>query len=151
MPTNRIAAFRDGRWRRWSRVTLANGDRIRVSVARAGVAVKRLRAVLFGATLFREASPYHATRTAQELHARLGGYSTPAGMRNAVLKAFTQSVLGCGSAAEVAARLNEASVAAVLAEKVRPRPAPARLAAAPPGATPGSSALHVHRLPQPVA
>jgi hypothetical protein len=87
---------------------LANGDPIWISVARAGVIVKRSRMGLMGAKLYDERNAYKAAMTAKALDAQIVGYTTPSDMTNPVLRALTQAALDCESAAAVSVRFNEA-------------------------------------------
>lgn len=90
----------------WSRVNLANGDPIWISVAQTGVVVKKSRMGLMGANLYNETNVYNAAKTAQALDAQIRKYLTPSEMTNPVLRAFTQAALECKSAAQLSVRLN---------------------------------------------
>jgi hypothetical protein len=129
----KVVDFLDGRWGCWASIKLANGDPVHISVAQTGVVVKRSKAGILGAKLFEERNAYRAAMTAKELHFQAGSYSTPPGMQNAVLKAFTQAALGCGSTAEVAVRLNEALNLAMALEGAKADLIAARRDAAAPG------------------
>lgn len=90
----------------WSRVNVANGDPIWISVAQTGVLVKKSRMGLMGAKLYNETNAYNAAKTAQALDAQIRKYLTPSEMTNPVLRAFTQAALECESAAQLSVRLN---------------------------------------------
>ena len=91
----------------WSRVDLATGEPLYISIAASGVVVKRSHFGLFGAKLYDE-NMYKAAVTAKALDAQIENYSTPAGMKNPALRAFTQAALNSKSAAEFLSRLREA-------------------------------------------
>lgn len=92
----------------WSRVDLDNGDPIWISVASAGVVVKKSKIGFLGTTLYNERSNFSAAKTAHALNAEISKYLTPMDMTNPVLRAFTQVALESKSADELAARLSEA-------------------------------------------
>lgn len=90
----------------WSQVRLDSGERVWISVAQAGVLVKKSRLGLFGATLYNETNVYNAAETAKILHSDIVEYSIPPDMTNSVLVAFTQAALDCESAAKLSLYLN---------------------------------------------
>ncbi len=104
----KLIRYVDGKSACWSRVNLENGDPIWISVAQAGVIVKKSRIGLLGATLYNETNVYNAAKTAKILDEQIDQYTTPMEMTNLVLRAFTQVALECKSAAELPVRLNRA-------------------------------------------
>lgn len=104
----KLIRYLDGKTGCWSRVNLANGDPIWISVAQTGVMVKKSRMGLMGAKLYSVTNVYNAAKTAQALDAQIGEYATPSEMTNPVLRAFTQVALECKSAAELSVCLNKA-------------------------------------------
>ncbi len=123
----KLVGFRDSSTQCWSRVALTSGDPIWISVAQSGLVVKRSRMGLWGAKLYVEANVFNAAMTAKALAHLQDEDLTPVTMTNPVLKAITNAVLHCESAAQVAERLNGAirrKERAPLAEatSVTPRP-----------------------------
>ena len=113
----KIMGYLDSKISCWSRVELSNGDPIFISVAQAGVLVKKSKLGIMGAKLYNETNVYKAAMTAKSLHAQITlsddpsatqGYALPSDMTNPVLRAFTQAALNSKSAAELSVRLNEA-------------------------------------------
>lgn len=104
----KLIRYLDGKTGCWSRVDLENGDPIWISVAQAGVIVKKSRMGLMGAKLYYETNVYKAAETARVLDAQIREYVTPSEMTNPVLRAFTQAALECKSAAQLSVCLNRA-------------------------------------------
>lgn len=105
---SQLLDFVDGRLGCWSRVKLESGENIHIAVSQTGVIVKRSNIGLFGAKLYEERNAYHAATTAQYLDISVDEYTTPTTMKNAVLRAFTQTALDSRTAAECAVRMNRA-------------------------------------------
>ena len=103
----KLIRYADTKVSSWSRIDLANGDPIWISVANAGIVVKKSRMGIMGAQLYNESNVYKAAMTAKSLDAQIIEYTTPSDMTNPVLRSFTQMALNCESAAEISARLNE--------------------------------------------
>src|SRR5277367_3368803 len=89
-------------------IQLDSGEPCLISVAQAGVRVKKSRLGLLGAILFEEKIVYKAALTAKALDFLFPDTLLPAGFTNPVLRAFANAVLHCATCAEVAAVLNEA-------------------------------------------
>lgn len=104
----KLIGYSDSKTTCWSRIELLNGDSIFISVAQAGVLVKKSKLGIMGAKLFNESNVYKAAMTAKSLNSQIAEYSIPSDMTNPVLRAFTQACLECKSAVEVSVRLNEA-------------------------------------------
>jgi hypothetical protein len=111
--TTRLVHYGDTDRHCWSRVDLASGEPIYISIAASGIVVKRSQLGFFGARLYKE-TMYRAAITAKALDAQYKHYSTPEGMTNPALRAFTQAALNSNTAAEflslvhAAVRLSEA-------------------------------------------
>ena len=103
----KLILYRDTRNQCWSRVDLASGEPIYISVARSGIVVKRSSFGLLGAKIY-QSNIHSAAMTAQALDAQTRSYLTPEDMTNPALRAFTQAALEARSSAELASRLNEA-------------------------------------------
>jgi hypothetical protein len=107
-----LIRYLDGKTGCWSRVDLENGDPIWISVAQDGVVVKKSKMSFLGSTLYKEAVVYQIAKTAEALDFQnsksVSNELLPAEMKNLVLRAFTQAVLGCRSASHVSVLLNEA-------------------------------------------
>jgi hypothetical protein len=103
-----VQAFLDNGSQCWARLKLGNGDPCWISVAQSGVIVKRSRLGLFGATLYKETDVYKAAMTAKALSFLLTSNLLPKGFSNPVLSAFTNTAMGCMSAAEVVRALGSA-------------------------------------------
>lgn len=104
-----LVRYADTRGQCWSRVNLASGEPIWISVAESSIVVKRSRLGIMGAKLYLESNVDKAARTAQTLDAEVAEYNTPTEMTNPVLRVFTQAALEAESAAELSIRLNRAS------------------------------------------
>ena len=83
-----------------------DGDPCWLSVAQAGVLVKKSKLGIMGAILYDEKNIYKAATNAQRL-AEVYTDGAPEGMTNLVLKAFTNTIMECSTLAEVARILNE--------------------------------------------
>lgn len=107
-----LIRYLDGKNGCWSRVDLENSDPIWIRVAQNRVLVKKSKMGFLGATLFKETVVYQAEKTADALDFQndksISNELLPAEMKNPVLRAFTQAVLGCRSANHVSVLLNEA-------------------------------------------
>jgi hypothetical protein len=100
--------FSDGKYTCYANVRLDSGDACYISVAQSGVVVKKSRFGAFGPVLYKETIVYKAAMTAKALHYLYADNRTPPGIDNPVLKAFTNAVLHCSSAADVSGVLNQA-------------------------------------------
>jgi hypothetical protein len=105
---SRLHNFKDGKGSCYSNVRLENGDPIFISVAQTGVLVKKSKLGFWGPKLYQSLTAYDAAATAQALHALFPNYLGANGLSNATLRSFTNAVLHCSTAAEVANALNTA-------------------------------------------
>lgn len=101
-----VLRWRDTRNARWARFIMDNGDPCWLSVAQAGVLVKKSRLGILGAKLYEQGNVYGAGQDAARLAETFPDVA-PKGMTNLVLRAFTSAVLHCHSLAEVTRVLNE--------------------------------------------
>ena len=92
----------------WSRVDIESGEPVWISIAQNGVLVKRSRLGLFGAKLYEEQDIHKCVDVGRVLNAQIVEYSTPSGMTNLMLRAFTQVALEAASAADFCARIGKA-------------------------------------------
>lgn len=88
----------------WANIQMNNGDICWVEVTQNSAVVKQRRG-LFGGKLYEESDGEAASSTAQQLSGRHPN-KTPSSMRHPVLKSFVNTVLHCGSLAEVEEELN---------------------------------------------
>ena len=107
-----LHSYKDGPRARFANVRMENGDPCFISVAQAGVLVKKSKRGLLGAKLYEEKNVYDAATTAKALQYLYGELLIPQDMTNPVLAAFTNAALHCASLAEVARVLNQAVEAA---------------------------------------
>jgi hypothetical protein len=89
-------------------IRLDSGEPCLVSCAKTGVRVKKSRLGFFGPVLYNEKNTYQAASTAKALSVLFPDNLLPSGLRNPVLRAFTNAILHCSTSAEVAITLNEA-------------------------------------------
>ena len=101
----KLVDFADSRFQCWSKVELDNGDPIHVNIAQSGVLIKKSRLGFMGPKLFLERDVGKAGKTAMNIAQSIDSYSTPDGMDNPVLRAFTQAALNCTTAAELTSML----------------------------------------------
>lgn len=105
MPT--VVRFGDSKFECWSRVDFENGDPVWISIGQGNIVVKKSNLGLFGAVLYSEKNTFKNAEIAQYLDAMVDKYTTPDGMTNPVLKAFTQAALDSSSIGEFTARINQ--------------------------------------------
>jgi hypothetical protein len=79
-----------------------------ISVAQAGVLVRKSRFGFFGAILYNEKNVYLAAKTGMALDQQFPTYLLPVQIVNPVLRAFANAAWHCPTAARVALVLNEA-------------------------------------------
>ncbi len=89
-------------------VLLDSSEPCLISVAQAGVRVKKSRWGFLGATLYEERNVHRAAQTAMALDELFSEMKLPVMIRNPVLRAFANAVWCCPSAAAVAVALNRA-------------------------------------------
>ena len=105
---SKVIRFADTQSQCWSRVDLDNGEPICISIARTGISVKKSQLGILGVKLYAEGDISKITRTVEALRAQITSYDVPDGMKNPILRAFTQAALEARSAEELSARLNQA-------------------------------------------
>ena len=106
--TELIRFLDDDRKGRWANILMDNGDPCWISVAQAGILVKKSKVGLFGAKLYEEKNVYNAAQTAKALYEKFPDNLTPDEIWNPVLKSIVNAVLHCSNLAEVTILLNEA-------------------------------------------
>ena len=89
-------------------IRLDSGEPCLISVAQAGVRVRKSRLGLFGAKLYEETNVYRAAKTAMILDERFPDVKLPVSITNPVLRAFASAAWSCPSAAAVAVAINQA-------------------------------------------
>ena len=87
---------------------LDSGEPCLISVAQAGVRVKKSRFGWFGAVLYNEQNVYKAAKTGMALDRQFPINSLPVPIQNPVLRAFANAAWHCPTAAAVARVMNEA-------------------------------------------
>jgi hypothetical protein len=90
-------------------IRLPSGEPCLISVAQAGVRVKKSRLGWLGAVLYDERNAYKAAATGIALSRLFPTNLLPVQIRNPVLQAFANAVWHCQTAAEVARVLYEAN------------------------------------------
>ncbi len=100
--------FKDGMVSCYSNIRMDNGDPCFISVAQAGVLVRKSKFGLFGAKLFNNSDIYFCGNIARALWYLYPENKLPDGFSNPVLQAFTNAVMHCSTLAEVTRDLNEA-------------------------------------------
>ena len=103
---SKIIRYSDNSKERWSRVDLSDGTPLFISLAQTGIIVKKSKLGIFGPKLFKEDIIDRLARMCQNIDSNISYYSTPEGMKNPVLKVFTQVALDSSSPAEFITKLN---------------------------------------------
>lgn len=103
-----LHSYKDSSTGCFANIRMKNGDPCFISVAQAGVLVKKSRVGWFGAKLYDEKNVYEAAMMAKALAYLYPERLTPQGMANPVLNAFTNAVLHCSSLTEATRILNTA-------------------------------------------
>ena len=89
-------------------VRLDSGEPCTISVAQAGVRVRKSRFGIFGATLYDEKNVYRAAQTGMALDELFPDVELPVTIANPVLRAFAKAAWECPTAAALAITLNRA-------------------------------------------
>jgi hypothetical protein len=87
---------------------LDSGEPCLVSLAQAGVLVKKFRFGWLGAVLYNEKNVYRAAKTGMALDRQFRTNLLPVQIKNPVLRAFANAAWHCPTAAAVARVLNNA-------------------------------------------
>jgi len=103
---SKIVRYLDNSYGCWSRVDLSDGTPLFISLAQTGILIKKSRLGILGPKLFKEEIVERLARMCQTIDSNITNYSTPEGIKNPVLKVFTQVALDSSSPAEFINRLN---------------------------------------------
>ena len=95
-----LGRYSDGRLTCYANITLDNGDPIYISVAQAGVVVKRSKTGLMGKKLYNGGAEQTA-RKCQSLHETFGSTPVDPGVTNPALRVFVQAALNSDSATDL--------------------------------------------------